>query len=401
MVVESGTMSKPGFSYVITAQAATGRAHCARIETPHGIIETPNFIFCATHGAIKSATMEQMEAVGAQFLLGNTYHLWLQPGYEIVAKHGGLHRFIGWNGPLLTDSGGFQIFSLAYGRVVDEIKGKVHRSKFPKSLLSITEEGALFRSHIDGRQRWLTPEKSIEIQQGLGADFILPLDECAPSHFNKEKTAQSMYRSHRWETRSLQYFQEHFTDRQCMYGIVQGGEFLDLRRESIDFINQQPFFAQALGGSLGIEKAQMYELVDGIMQRLVSRPTHLLGIGGLRDILEGVQSGVDTFDCVHPTRIARHGCALIARPEAEYAKEHINLKNAVYREDQNPIETDCDCYTCRNFTRAYLHHLFKAHEGTGGLLLTIHNARFMMRWMAAIRQAIQLGQWEVFYRQHR
>ncbi len=388
------------FSYTITARAATGRAHCARIETPHGCIETPNFIFCATHGAIKSATMAQMKDVGAQIVLGNTYHLWLQPGYELVAKHGGLHRFVGWDGPMLTDSGGFQIFSLAYGRVVDEIKGKAHRSDFQKSLLRVTEDGALFRSHIDGSQRFLTPEKSIEIQQGLGADLILTLDECAPTHFSKNETAASMHRSHRWETRSLNYFQSHFDDRQRLYGIVQGGEFEDLRHESIDFINENPFFGQAIGGSLGVDKQQMYALVDCVMKGLRERPTHLLGIGGLRDILEGVNAGIDTFDCVHPTRIARHACALVAKPEAEYAKEHLNLKNARYREDMNPIDAECDCYTCKNFTRAYLHHLFKAREGTGGLLLTIHNARFTVRWMQSIREAIKGGYWEAFYREH-
>ena len=200
--------------------------------------------------------------------------------------------------------------------------------------------------------------------------------------------------------RSLNYFQAHFDGRQRLYGIVQGGEFNDLRRESIDFINENPFFGQAIGGSLGIEKQQMYDLVDFVMQHLNSRPTHLLGIGGLRDILEGVNSGIDTFDCVHPTRIARHACALIAKPEAEYAKEHLNLKNAHYREDMNPIDAECDCYTCCNFTRAYLHHLFKAREATGGLLLTLHNARFMVRWMQNIRDAIKSGRWEAFYRQH-
>ena len=395
-------LDRNNFSYRIIARDETSRAHCAVIQTPHGCIETPNFIFCATHGAIKGTAMDQIEATGAQFVLGNTYHLWLQPGPEIVAAHGGLHRFTGWHGPMLTDSGGFQIFSLGYGGVVDEIKGKKDRSVRPRSLLKIREEGATFRSYLDGRLCFLSPEKSVEIQQKLGADFILPLDECTPFHMKKEQTAASMRRSHRWEKRSLQQFTENFDNTQRMYGIVQGGIYEDLRRESIDFINSQPFFAQAIGGSLGGEKQQMYEVVDFTMQHLLpSRPTHLLGIGGLRDILEGVNSGVDTFDCVHPTRIARHGCALITHPEAEFAKEHINLKNSIYREDLHPIDEQCDCYTCRYFTRSYLHHLFKAKESTGGLLLTIHNARFMVRWMQAIREAITQGQWAEFYRKHR
>ena len=389
------------FSYIITAQQDNERAHCAIINTPHGCIETPNFIFCATHGAIKGATMEQIKEAGAQFVLGNTYHLWLQPGPDVVEKHGGLQRFTGWNGPMLTDSGGFQIFSLGYGGVVDEIKGKKDRSARPRSLLKITEDGAFFRSYLDGSLCFLSPERSVMIQQKLGADFILPLDECTPFHMKKEQTAASMLRSHRWEERSVRQFLSNFNNQQRMYGIVQGGVYEDLRRESIDFVNGQPFFAQAIGGSLGGEKQQMYEVVDFTMHHLSkSRPTHLLGIGGLRDILAGVNSGVDTFDCVHPTRIARHGCALIAKPEEEFAKEHINLKNKIYREDFNPIDSQCDCYTCRNFTRSYLHHLFKAKENTGGILLTIHNVHFMMRWMQTIRNVINEGRWTEFYKQH-
>lgn len=399
-MAELRTMSD-NFSYTITAKKENEQAHCAVIKTPHGCIETPNFIFCATHGAIKGAAMEQLIATGAQFVLGNTYHLWLQPGPDIVEKHGGLQRFTGWNRPMLTDSGGFQIFSLGYGGVVDEIKGKKDRSTRNRSLLKITEDGALFRSYLDGSLCFLSPERSIQIQQKLGADFILPLDECTPFHMKKEETAASMQRSHRWELRSVQQFFSNFNDRQRMYGIVQGGIYEDLRRESIDFVNQQPFFAQAIGGSLGGDKQQMYDVVSFTMRHLSkNRPTHLLGIGGLRDILEGVQAGVDTFDCVHPTRIARHGCALIAKPEADFAKEHINLKNSIYKEDLNPIDTECDCYTCRNFSRSYLHHLFKSKESTGGLLLTIHNARFMVRWMSQIRQAIKNGTWAHFYKKH-
>lgn len=390
------------FKFTIEKQSSKSRAHCARIHTPHGDIETPNFIFCATHGAIKGATMDYMKQVGAQIVLGNTYHLWLQPGPDLVEKHGGLHRFVGWDGPMLTDSGGFQIFSLGYGGVVDEIKGKSSRSNHPKSLLKITEEGALFRSYINGSLCFLTPERSIIIQQKLGADFILPLDECTPFHMTREQTAKSMERSHRWELRSLNQFYRTFNNRQRLYGIVQGGVYDDLRRESIDFVNGQAFFAQAIGGSLGGEKAQMYEVVDKTMALLnPNRQTHLLGIGGLQDILHGVNSGVDTFDCVHPTRIARHGCALIAKPEDSKTREHINLKNTCYREDLNPIEQGCDCYTCRNFTRAYIHHLLKAKESTSGLLLTIHNARFMVRWMEAIRRAIREDRWEEFYKENR
>ncbi|MDR0755764.1 MAG: tRNA guanosine(34) transglycosylase Tgt [Puniceicoccales bacterium] len=390
------------FDFKKTKTLENSRAHCGLIKTPHGIIETPNFIFCATQGAIKGATMEHVRATEAQCILGNTYHLWLQPGPELIEKHGGLHHFMGWSGPMLTDSGGFQIFSLGYGGVIDEIKGKHTRNIRPKSLLKITEEGALFRSYTDGSRRWLTPEISILVQQKLGADFILPLDECTPFHMQREQTALSMEHSHRWEMRSLQQFSRTYEDRQRMYGIVQGGVYEDLRATSVDFVNGQPFFGQAIGGSLGGSREQMYDVVRMTMRRLAQdRPTHLLGIGGLRDILVGVESGIDTFDCVHPTRIARHGCALVSQPEDEKNREHINLKNKQYREDLNPIENDCDCYTCRNFTRAYIHHLFKAKEHTGGLLLTLHNVRFMVRWMLKIRQAIQNDTWVQFVKTHK
>ena len=394
-------MGMTDFNFQITHKAEQGSAHCGLLTTPHGTIQTPNFIFCATHGAIKGATMECIKATGAQCVLGNTYHLWLQPGPSIVEKHGGLHRFVGWDGPMLTDSGGFQIFSLGHGGIVDEIKGKAHSSNHhPKSLLKVSEEGALFRSYIDGSQCWLTPERSILIQQKLGADFILPLDECTPFHMEKEQTARSMERSHRWEARGVQQYLRTYNSQQRLYGIVQGGIYEDLRKESIDFINSQPFFGQAIGGSLGGTKEQMYEVVQFTMQGLNNgRPTHLLGIGGLSDIIAGVNSGIDTFDCVHPTRIARHGCALVQTSE-DPTREHINLKNHRYEEDLNPIDSQCDCYTCRNFSRAYLHHLFKAKESTGGLLLTIHNARFMVRWMEAIRHAIQTGTWHQFMQAH-
>ena len=293
---------------------------------------------------------------------------------------------------MLTDSGGFQIFSLGHGSVAAEIKGKriTHR---PKTLLKVTEEGAAFRSYIDGSKHLLTPEKSIEVQRLLGPDLVVVLDECTPFHVDKTYTQRSLDMSHRWGLRSLAEFQRHDTGRQALYGIIQGGIYEDLRGEACDFVNSQPFFGHAIGGSLGAHKDQMYEVVALTARRLTpDRPIHLLGIGGIRDIFEGVAQGIDTFDCVHPTRLARHGGAL-GRPEntLDPSKEHLNLRSTACREDANPIEPDCPCSTCQNYSRAYLHHLLKAQELLAFTLITIHNVTFMNRLLAAIRLAIAEG----------
>ncbi|MDR1665638.1 MAG: tRNA guanosine(34) transglycosylase Tgt [Puniceicoccales bacterium] len=383
----------PGFRFSVIYRGE-GRARCGRLVTPHGAVDTPNFIFCATRGAIKGSTMEAVRRSGAHIILGNTYHLWLQPGPDVIEKHGGLHRFVGWEGPMLTDSGGFQLFSLGFGGVMDEIKGSRRKSR-ERSLLTVSEEGALFRSYVDGRPCWLTPERSILIQQKLGADLILPLDECTPFHRTRDETAFSMGRSHRWEKRSFHQWEANYRPSQALYGIVQGGVYEDLRRESAEFVNGIPFFGHAIGGSLGGHREQMYTLVATVQKFLsLDRPVHLLGIGGLRDIVHGVDSGIDTFDCVHPTRIARHGCALVFRKDDP--KEHINLRNRRYAEDLFPIDLRCDCDTCRWASRSYLHHLLKARESTAGQLLTIHNIRFMAQWMERIRDAIATDRWASF-----
>ena len=297
---------------------------------------------------------------------------------------------LNWDRPMLTDSGGFQIFSLGHGGVANEIKG--HRNtSIPKTLLKIDENGAIFRSYIDGQKRYLTPEISIDVQQKLGADIILALDECTPFHVKRSYTERSMERSHRWEMRSLQQFLQHNDHRQALYGIVQGGIFEDLRERSGTFIAEQDFFGQAIGGSLGETKAQMHDIVSVACRYIDKfRPTHLLGIGGISDLWHGVAQGIDTFDCVHPTRLARHGGALI-HPDKNDGKEFFNLKNARFQDDMSPIDEECNCYCCRNFTRAYLHYLFKAREMLGGQLLTIHNVAFMMRLVQEIRSAIKDG----------
>ncbi len=374
-----------------------GSARRGCIQTPHGLIQTPAFIFCATKAAMKALTPAQLIEEQTSIILANTYHLCLQPGPEIVAAAGGLHHFMGCNLPMLTDSGGFQIFSLGHGSVAEEIKGRRRtNSGRSTSLLKITEEGATFRSYIDGRHHCLSPERSIDIQRQLGADLIVVLDECTPFHVDRSYTEASMHRSHRWAVRSLVQHQRYDEGTQALYGIIQGGIYPELREESCAFVNEQPFFGHAIGGSLGATKEAMYEVVQQATHWLdPKRPIHLLGIGGIRDILEGVSVGVDTFDCVHPTRLARHGGALV-RPlhNPNPKREHINLRNSHYRQDHTPLESDCPCYTCRTFSRAYLHHLFKAGEILGQTLLSIHNVRFMNRLMQAIRDSLEQGTFE-------
>lgn len=377
------------FNFTVLARDAGTGARCGLLETPHGSIETPNFIFCGTKGAIKGVTTAQAKEAGVDIILSNTYHLLIQPGPDMVAAHGGLHRMMNWEGPMLTDSGGFQIFSLGHGGVAQEIKGR-NRNQVSRTLKKIDEEGAVFRSYLDGKVHRLTPELSIEVQRKLGADLILVLDECTPFHTDRDYTARSMERSHRWEMRSLREFERHHEGRQALYGIVQGGVYEDLRKESASFVAEQPFFGQAIGGSLGGSKEQMQEVVGYAARYLhPERPTHLLGIGGLADIWNGVALGVDTFDCVHPTRLARHGGALV-KPSLHEGSVHINLKNACYRNDYTPLDPECDQYSS-HFTRSYIHYLMKANELLAGTLLTIHNMSFMMRLARAIRASIKGG----------
>ena len=387
------SLSYPRFSFECTGRDSATRARLGRLTTPHGVIETPAFIFCATKAAIKGAFPAQLKEEETQIILSNTYHLLLQPGGEVVERLGGLHRMMGWDGPMLTDSGGYQIFSLGHGSVASEIKGKRLQNR-PQTLLKITEEGAAFKSYIDGRRHLLTPEKSIETQRQLGADLIVVFDECTPFHVDKTYTAQSMRLSHRWAVRSLTEFKKGNQDAQALYGIIQGGVYQDLRRESADFVNSQPFFAHAVGGSLGASKEQMHEIVAEVMPLLSpDRPVHLLGIGGVSDIFNGVEQGIDTFDCVHPTRLARHGGALVPgslkQQEEGTSGEHFNLRNQRFRLDDRPIDGDCPCQTCRSFSRGYLHHLLKAGEMLALQALTIHNIRFMNRLLSAIRDGIR------------
>ena len=388
------------FSWQIKKKLTKNRARLGKISTPHGDIETPAFIFCATKAALKSFTTAEAKKNNTQIILSNTYHLMLQPGSDLIAKHGGLHKFIGWDRPMLTDSGGFQIFSLGYGSISDEIKGRKSGTNKKKTLLSINEEGAIFKSYINGQNLLLSPEKSIEVQRNLGADLIVVFDECTPFNVSKTYTANSMQRSHRWSKRSLNAFRTNRSYKpengsageQQIYGIIQGGIYKDLREESIDFnLNNISTFGVAIGGSLGSSKEEMINIVNFTASKLEDKqPVHLLGIGDPIDIWEFVEQGIDTFDCVSPTRLARHGSALI-----KGKRKKINIKNSKFKYKLDPIDQKCNCYTCKNFTLSYLHHLFISEELLGPQLLTNHNIYFMNKLMHSIRNSILNENFEI------
>lgn len=388
-------MQYPGFSFDILHRDHASRARVGRLATPHGVVETPAFVFCATHAALKGALLPQARQCGASYVLANTYHLMLAPGAELVARQGGLHRFMRWDGPLLTDSGGFQIFSMGHGGVAAEIKGN-RSGQLPTTLLKIEEAGATFRSYRDGSVLRLTPESAVATQAALGPDLVVTLDECTPFHASRDYTARALARTLRWQKRSLHEFERlggvGSGGPQALVGIASGGVHDDLRREGAAFVNETPFFAQAVGDSLGGDKAQMRAVVETTMAALrQDRPTHLLGIGGADDIFHGVAQGIDTFDCVHPTRIARHGSALVRPPHGQ-GRGQLNLRNGRFREDPGPLEPDCDCPACAGgISRAYIHHLVRTGESAGGMWLTLHNIRFMTRLMAAVRASIRAG----------
>ena len=387
------------FSWKIKSSSTKSKARIGCITTPHGKIETPAFIFCATKGALKSFTTIEAKKINTQIILSNTYHLMLHPGSKLIANHGGLHNFMNWNGPMLTDSGGFQIFSLGHGSVANEIKAKKTQYLRDKSLLKINEEGALFKSYLNGKNYLLTPEKSIQVQRDLGADLILVFDECTPFNVEKKYTEQSMKRSHRWAKRSINMFNSKLNYSPCygssgeqsLYGIVQGGIYEDLRDESIDFnLNEIKVFGIAIGGSLGSNKEEMYNVVNYTSKKLGEKhPIHLLGIGDPIDIWSLVRQGIDTFDCVSPTRLARHGSALIKNKIGK-----ININNAEYENSSKPIDKSCNCHTCKNYSLSYIHYLLKAKEFTALYLITLHNIFFMNELMEFVRVSIKKDQLE-------
>ena len=372
--------------FKVIARTPHTRARIGMLTTAHGSIETPEFFFCATKGAIKGLSPQTLHQAGVQAILANTYHLMILPGVEVIRHAGGLHSFMNWSGPLMTDSGGFQIFAMGYGTVADEIKRLKTRSWRP-SLIKITEQEAIFRSYFDGSTVRLSPETAIDLQWTFGADFLMQLDECTPFHATQAYTAQAMERSLRWGKRCLDRLSILQPQPQGLYGIIQGGIYPDLRRYSAQAIAEQPFFGTAIGGTLGGNKPQMYEIIDAIAPYLpCGRPVHLLGIGDIDDIWTAIEAGIDTFDCVAPTRLARHGWALLS-DGLEHTK--INLRNAPYRTHHHPLDPKCGCYTCRNFTCAYLHYLLKIKEMLGLHLITLHNLATITRLMSEIREAIR------------
>lgn len=394
ILVPSGFFDEPGrflyphFDFSITHKDPASKARIGQLKTPHGTIETPNFIFCGTKGAIKNLSPYQMREAKTDIILANTYHLMIQPGADTVEALGGLHKMTGFDGPMMTDSGGFQIFSMGHGSVADEIKARNQNKTRDPSLLKITEEGAVFRSYKDGSKLTLTPESSMEIQKKLGADLIYQLDECTAYHVDKEYTESSMHMSHRWGDRSLVAFHKGDTGAQALYGIVQGGTYEDLRKVSGEYTASRPFFGTAIGGSLGGSKAEFYDVVEMTSQFIhPDRPVHLLGIGAIEDIFTCVRFGIDTFDCVSPTRVARHGMALIKGVPGN----RVNLRNARYERDTTPLDASSDLPASNQYSKGYLHHLFKAGEMLAMQVVAQHNVSVMNCLMCEIRAAIKSG----------
>jgi len=380
------------FSFKILKKSQKSKARLGLIKTPHGVIHTPAFLPVATQGSVKTLCFQDIEKIGFEALLANTYHLYLRPGSKIIKKLGGLHKFMNWSGPLITDSGGFQVFSLGAGREqkVGKVLSEAEKQKSRISLESdlkrgrlvkITEKGVYFQSHLDGSLHFFTPQKSIKIQEELGADIIFAFDECTSPLHSYEYTQKAMERTHRWAEESLL---AHQRKDQALFGIVQGGPFADLRKKSAQFIGQLPFAGFGIGGSFGQE--EMKKTLSWTIPYLPkSKPIHLLGIGYRKDILTAVKQGVDLFDCVQPTRLARHGIFLTK-------KDQIDILKPIYQEDKKPIQKNCSCFVCQNFSRAYLHHLFKTKEMLGYRLATYHNLWLMKKFMEEIKEKIRKGE---------
>ena len=339
-----------------------GKARLGKLHTNYGVYDTPMFMPVGTLANVKTLTPEELKDMNSAVILSNTYHLWLRPGEDVIAKAGGLHKFMNYDGPILTDSGGFQVFSLAKKK-------------------DITEEGVIFKSHIDGAKLFLTPELSIQIQNKLDSDIAMSFDECIPYPASYDYAKASTERTIRWAKRGKDV---HSNENQSLFGIVQGGEYEDLRKYSALETVKLDFDGYSIGGtSVGEDKDTMYKMIDYAIEYLPTfKPRYLMGVGEPIDILEGIERGVDMFDCVLPTRLARHGNAFTRNGK-------INLKNLKYKEDFTPIEDCCDCYTCKNYTKAYIRHLITCDETLGGRLLSIHNIRFLIKEVEEVREAIK------------
>ncbi len=386
MKVGAVVLDYPNFSFDVKARDKKSGARIGELKTPHGTIKTPNYIFCGTKATVKNLSPCQLKEAQTDIILSNTYHLMLQPGANLIESIGGLHKFMNWDKPMLTDSGGFQVFSLGEGTMANEIKGKNNKSNYNKNLISITEEGCVFKSYFDGRKIKLTPEYSMEIQRKLGADLLMQFDECTPYHVDKDYTARSMEMSIRWGDRCLTEFARHDNGAQALYGIVQGGVYSDLRKFSAEYTKDRPFFGTAIGGCLGGSDEEMHGVVASTVPYIhADRPVHFLGIGRIKDVFRFVRLGVDTFDCVIPTRLARHGSAYIKGEP----KETINLKNSRYRDDQTPLDENIDIPASQKFSKAYIHHLLKANELLATQILAQHNVATINMLMRELREAIK------------
>jgi queuine tRNA-ribosyltransferase len=368
-------------------EAQDGAARAGRMELPHGVVETPVFMPVGTVASVKAVPQDVLEELGAQIILGNTYHLYLRPGYELVRKLGGLHRFMSWERPLLTDSGGFQVFSLS-------------------ELRKLTEDGVTFRSHLDGSSHFFSSERSMEIQIALGADIIMAFDECTEHPAERDRARESMDLTLRWAGRSKNYFEEH-KDKvpwpqtrtktaaphpyQSLFGIVQGGMYPDLRRECAEKLVEMDFPGYAIGGlSVGEPRNLTYEMVQAAVPHLpANKPRYLMGVGTPEEIIEYVGMGIDMMDCVLPTRAARHGLLFTSQGK-------VNIKNSRYALDEGPIDPNCGCKVCGRYSRAYLRHLYAANEMLAQVLNTVHNLAFYLDTMRAVRQSIQLGEFSRF-----
>ncbi len=370
-------------------EARDGSARAGMLHTPHGEVRTPAFIPLATKGTVRSLESHEVAEIGYELILGNTYHLFVSPGPDRIADAGGLHGFMGWDGALITDSGGFQVFSLAHGGVADEVKGKGRPGGDHGSVVSIGEEGVRFRSYRDGRELFISPEVSMEVQAKLGSDIALVFDECTPYHADREYTARSMERTHRWLDRCLEWHRAHGPAGQAVFGIVQGGVHEDLRRESAAAVSAAGVDGIAIGGTLGRDKEEMRGVLELTAPLLPeSAPKHLLGIGDIEDLLSGVALGLDVFDCAIPTRLARHGTALVPDPENRF---RLDLRKAGWEGDREPIVEACPCAACRDHDRDYLSYLSRAEELTAIRLLCLHNLTYLHELMTHAREAITAG----------
>ena len=368
------------FKFELLHQSKKSSARVGKIHTPHGVIDTPNFVAVGTNGTLKALDNATVSDIGLQLMFCNTYHLLLQPGTQVIKEAGGLHTFIHRKLPIITDSGGFQVFSLAYGSVADELKSRGNKST-GNLVIKIDEEGVLFRSYRDGSKVLLTPETSVQAQKDFGADIIIPFDELPPYHIKNDALEISLARTHRWEKRSLD---THLKARnnQAMYGVIHGGINLDLRKLSCETLTKLDFDGYAIGGSMGKTKQEMHSILTHTLPLLPKeKPNHLLGIGDLESIDRGIALGIDTFDSSYPTRAARHGVALSWKGQVKLTRS----ENASHF---GPIDKKCACSTCQRFSLAYLHHLFKAKELSALTLASIHNLHFMVEYMGALREKI-------------